>query len=539
MPVAQYLRMSAEHQRYSTTNQREAIGQYARANGMEVVCTYEDSGRSGLTLRGRPALQRLLTEVHDASRCFKAIVVFDVSRWGRFQDVDESAFYEFLCRRAGVNVHYCAESFDCVPGPMAAVVKSIKRAMAAEYSKELSGKVYSSLQALARRGFHTGGPAGFGLKRVQVSPDGRVRRELPPGERKSRADDHVELEPGDAFDCGLVRLIFHLFVHCKMKEADIALQLNWSCYPSQIGLIPWRADAIRTVLRREQYVGTNVFGLHTQKLKSASRYVRKDQRIRVPNSFTPVVSQLDFDAAQLLVGDRLPRRKWSRSDLIRLVRSEAAEFGRFNVAALHRRGGPAALRFIECFGSVADACSAANVPICRRTATSGRRRKQRQAIKVQILDWLAEHYRESGRTFYCHTSTRRACIEDSLTISVRVAHPQVSHDSFGWTLRPDKLVDADLGIFARVNDKAEILDYFVIPREEDRNGFVNSKGAVTGNWLEQCRCASPADVIYRLESSGSSKICGVTRMLRQSEARRTRNLHSAERTVVKDVGAFP
>jgi hypothetical protein len=35
-----------------------------------------------------------------------------VSRWGRFQDIDESAHYEFICKRSGLNVVYCAEQFE-------------------------------------------------------------------------------------------------------------------------------------------------------------------------------------------------------------------------------------------------------------------------------------------------------------------------------------------------------------------------------------------------------------------------------------------
>lgn len=38
--------------------------------------------------------------------------VYDVSRGGRFQDTDESAHYEFLCRRAEIAVPYCAEQFE-------------------------------------------------------------------------------------------------------------------------------------------------------------------------------------------------------------------------------------------------------------------------------------------------------------------------------------------------------------------------------------------------------------------------------------------
>ena len=91
--VAQYVRMSTEHQQYSTENQSQAIPEYARAQGMEIVETYADHGKSGLNLAGRQGLQKLLHDVQRGSPGFEALLVYDVSRWGRFQDADESAYY--------------------------------------------------------------------------------------------------------------------------------------------------------------------------------------------------------------------------------------------------------------------------------------------------------------------------------------------------------------------------------------------------------------------------------------------------------------
>jgi hypothetical protein len=51
--AAQYVRMSTEHQKYSTENQAEAMQQYAARRGMEIVRTYADEGKSGLRLDGR------------------------------------------------------------------------------------------------------------------------------------------------------------------------------------------------------------------------------------------------------------------------------------------------------------------------------------------------------------------------------------------------------------------------------------------------------------------------------------------------------
>lgn len=108
IPAAQYVRMSTEKQIYSTANQAAAIASYALTHNFRIVQTYADKGRSGLHLKGREALQSLLRDVLAREPGYQAILIFDVSRWGRFQDVDESAHYEWLVRNAGVAVHYCA-----------------------------------------------------------------------------------------------------------------------------------------------------------------------------------------------------------------------------------------------------------------------------------------------------------------------------------------------------------------------------------------------------------------------------------------------
>jgi len=98
VPAAQYLRMSTEHQQYSLENQATAIQAYAESHGFEVVRTYSDAAKSGLVLRHRVGLRQLLQDVVSGAPAYRAILVYDVSRWGRFQDTDESAHYEFLCK---------------------------------------------------------------------------------------------------------------------------------------------------------------------------------------------------------------------------------------------------------------------------------------------------------------------------------------------------------------------------------------------------------------------------------------------------------
>ncbi len=86
--AAQYVRMSTEHQQYSTHNQADKILEYADRRGIEIVRTYADEGKSGLSIDGRASLQKLIADVESGNADFNLILVYDVSRWGRFQDAD-------------------------------------------------------------------------------------------------------------------------------------------------------------------------------------------------------------------------------------------------------------------------------------------------------------------------------------------------------------------------------------------------------------------------------------------------------------------
>ena len=174
--AAQYVRMSTEHQKYSTENQGEAMQNYAARRGIEIVRTYADAGKSGLSLDGRDALKQLIADVQAKKADFTTILVYDVSRWGRFQDADESAYYEYICKSAGISVQYCAEQFENDGSPVSTIVKGVKRAMAGEYSRELSVKVFTGQCHLIELGYCQGGPPGYGLRRSLIDQDRNCQR---------------------------------------------------------------------------------------------------------------------------------------------------------------------------------------------------------------------------------------------------------------------------------------------------------------------------------------------------------------------------
>jgi DNA invertase Pin-like site-specific DNA recombinase len=193
---------------------------------MEIVRTYSDAGKSGLNIEGRAGLRQLIDDVEDGSSDFNVILVYDISRWGRFQDADESAYYEYICRRRGISIHYCAEQFDNDGSPVSTIVKGVKRAMAGEYSRELSTKVFADQCRLIELGYRQGGMAGFGLRRMRIDQNGIPQGILKLGEHKSLQTDRVILVPGPEYELETVRWIYREFVDGDQAESAIAAQLN-------------------------------------------------------------------------------------------------------------------------------------------------------------------------------------------------------------------------------------------------------------------------------------------------------------------------
>nr|QQZ48910.1 recombinase family protein [Phenylobacterium glaciei] len=217
--------MSRDAQQYSLENQKAQIAAYAAEHRIEVVATYADAGKSGVRLEGE-SLQQLLADVLTGQADFKLILVQDISRWGRFQDPDEAAHYEYICRTAGVDIQYCAEAFRNSATPTGSVLKAMKRLMAAEYSRELSRKCFAGAARLSALGFRQGGAAGYGLRRQLVDENGKTKIWLDAGDQKYLSTDRVVLTLGPAHEVETVRRIYRLFTYEGCGKQQIADLLN-------------------------------------------------------------------------------------------------------------------------------------------------------------------------------------------------------------------------------------------------------------------------------------------------------------------------
>jgi DNA invertase Pin-like site-specific DNA recombinase len=320
--------MSTEHQRYSLENQSSAIQEYASERGFTVVRTYTDFGRSGLALKSRVGLKQLLQDVMSGAAQFKAILVYDISRWGRFQDIDESAHYEFLCKSAGVPVHYCAETFSGKCDIANMIMKVLKRSMAGEYSRELGVKVLAGQKRLARLGFKQGGVPGYGLRRMLVGPDRRQKQELSSGQRKNIAADRVILIPGPPDEVQTVQDIYRMLIDEGRSVYGITRTLNER-------RIQYRADskwnhyAVYRILTHPKYQGTHRFATTSSRLGSACVQNPKSEWVLTPGAFLPIVEHSTFAKAQEILQARTINR--SNEVILQSLRELLAREGRLSL----------------------------------------------------------------------------------------------------------------------------------------------------------------------------------------------------------------
>jgi DNA invertase Pin-like site-specific DNA recombinase len=397
MRAAQYVRMSTEHQQYSIENQKSAIADYAQRNGFEVIATYSDSARSGIDLKHRPGLLRLLEDVMAGELRFEAILVYDVSRWGRFQDVDESAYYEFLCKKAQVRVHYCAEPFSNDESITSALLKLVKRTMAAEYLRELSAKVHAGQCRLAASGFKLGGHAGYGLRRLLLDSQGKPKAILQDGERKSLTTERVTYTPGPEEEIRVVRLIFSMFLEEDISIRGIARQLNDR--GNRRGILgPWDHNAVFRILTHPKYVGCNVFNRTSEKLRSKKVRNPHEQWVLRPGSFPAIVSPEVFDRAQAKLGNLVNRR--SNERLLAELRALADADGKLTPRSLGPTNGAAgASTYVRRFGSLMQAYELIGYRAARYTIAALESRRQVASLQAGVMAEFAKALQDANVRF--------------------------------------------------------------------------------------------------------------------------------------------
>lgn len=461
--AAQYVRMSTEHQQYSTDNQAEAIARYAQERGYQIVRTYADEGKSGLNIEGRAALRSLLSDIESGAADFEAVLVYDVSRWGRFQDPDEAASYELRCRSAGIVVQYCTELFENDGSMGSAIIKTVKRAMAGEYSRELSVKVFAGQANLIRRGFRQGGPAGFGLRRVLVDQDGRHKNILQRGEQKSIQTDRVILIPGPGSEQEIVREIYRRFTEQSQNELEIAEMLNGRGVPTERGT-RWTRGAVHQILINEKYIGNNVWARTSFKLKQRHVINRPDDWVRYDGAFDAIVDKDQFHKAQRIIASRAT--SLSDEQMLDILRKILAQNQMLTGLIIDEfEAAPSSSSYRSRFGSLLRAYSLVGFAPrhdYRFVEVNRRLRKEHPGILTSVVEGVER----KGGAVRIDPHTDMIHINEEFTATLVIARCfATAAGSLRWKVKLDFPTKPDIVIAVRMDAANENpLDFYILPR---------------------------------------------------------------------------
>lgn len=195
-----YPRVSTEMQveGYSLDGQKTSLKKFAEREEMQIVGIYEDAGKSGKSIEGRPAFKRMLSDIQEGLDV-NYVLVYKLSRFGR-NAADILNSLEFI-QSYGVNLICIEEGIDSSQTSGKLLI-SVLSAVAEIERENILEQTMNGRREKARQGKWNGGPAPYGyiLK-----------------------DDTLLIDEQEA---EIVRTIFDKFVNTNMGYTGIAKYLN-------------------------------------------------------------------------------------------------------------------------------------------------------------------------------------------------------------------------------------------------------------------------------------------------------------------------
>ncbi|CAK7087429.1 MAG: hypothetical protein ENTB_04220 [Enterocloster aldenensis] len=300
--VAAYTRLSREdgdkEESNSIGSQKEMIRSFVSGRGdMVVVHEYVDDGYSGVNF-DRPGFQQMLEDIR--AKKVDCIVCKDLSRFAR-NYIDSGRYLEKIFPFMGVRFIAINDNYDsCGERSQAdSLIVPFKNLINDAYCKDISMKIRSQLDIKRKMGDFIGAFCSYGYKK---SPENKNRLVV------------------DEEAAKVVELIFRLRLQ-GMSNTRIATRLNDMGilspmeYKNAQGMayrsgfranerVLWSAETIRRILVNTIYVGTltqHKRGTPNYKVKKEIRYDESDW-IVIPRNHEAIISQIDFDTVQSLLG---------------------------------------------------------------------------------------------------------------------------------------------------------------------------------------------------------------------------------------------
>lgn len=259
---------------------------------LECVDTYFDNGFTGTNFK-RPAFTRLMNDVRQKK--IQCIVVKDLSRFGR--NYLEAGYYiETVFPFLGVRLIAVTDNFDSSrKEDMESIVLPIRNMVNAMYAKDISKKIWTSLQRKKEAGFTAGNNPPFGYIRNLDT----MRNEI---------------DPEAAF---YVQLIFQWKL-MGVSIGEICQRLTIMRVPTprewhrrqtdeetMVTYKKWGVTSVHNMLINQTYVGDTVTNKSSQKLFAGQekQQLPSDQWYITQNTHPAIIARDDFERVQEMLAE--------------------------------------------------------------------------------------------------------------------------------------------------------------------------------------------------------------------------------------------
>ncbi|MCO8122606.1 recombinase family protein [Stieleria sp. TO1_6] len=443
--VAYYRHSAQDRQENSIPIQQDQVRQWAREHGVEIIREFCDAGRSGLNAEGRPAFTEMMEEWIAKRNDFEYVLCLDVSRWGRFQDIDLSAQFSAICKKNKKQVIYTTIGKPKENDPLYPVYVQFERFRAAQYSRELSDKVWRGCVKIAEQGYLAGGKPPYGLSRLLLDEKREPLHVLEAGQHKGIQNQRVTLTEGPPEQVAVIRRIFEEFVERGYSEFKIAEGLNDDEIPSPSNG-RWGAGGVVARLRNEKYAGTMVYNRTSGKLKTPTQPNPVEKWVRTVDAFTGIIEFDLFLRAQEIFEKR--KQRYDPDYMLRML------------DALYRSRGMVRPGLIRLDDDLPPTCAYArefgSLDQAFQKLFDGERDKARSAVQEQILGHVPQTLAYSDFLV----------LDQKLTVSIQPAVPVPHGYESYWPIRrdPRPVIDMTLGVLLSEPADFNILGFIALPR---------------------------------------------------------------------------
>lgn len=233
-----YVRVSTAMQvdGYSLDGQKNMLKQFAEREGMEIINIYEDAGKSGKSIEGRPAFQQMILDIQNGLS-INYVIVYKLSRFGRnaadvLNSLEELQTYD-------VNLISLEEGIDSSQTTGKLLI-SLLSAISEIERENIIEQTMNGRREKARQGGWNGGFAPYGYD--------LVNGELIVSEDEAEA----------------IKLIFDMYTKNGFGIEKIAKEMNLRGIkkkPRQNGYLDiWTRTLIRNIVDNPIYAGKLAYG---------------------------------------------------------------------------------------------------------------------------------------------------------------------------------------------------------------------------------------------------------------------------------------